>query len=233
MATSAVLEESKPDIWADEEIVSHILAGEIDLFAIIMRRYNARLYRVTFSILRDEAEAEDAMEEAYVRAYQHLDQFAGLAKFSTWLTRIAVNEALARKRHSRRHESLDDTDEEHSGRELVCPAPNPEQVFARREVATSLESAILALPENYRLVFVVREVHELSVAETAECLGLSEENVKIRLYRARAALRRQLSEGSSDALPRAFLFASSRNDSLKMSVLARVRVLNILPSLRA
>lgn len=233
MASTAVLQQTLAESWTDEEIVSRILAGEIDLFEIIMRRYNARLYRVAFSILRDEAEAEDVMEDAYVRTYQHLNQFAGRAKFSTWLTRIAVNEALMRKRRRWRYESLDHTDEDHGGAEPVSAMPNPEQILSQKEVAASLESAILALPENYRVVLVIRDVHELSVAETAECLGLTEENVKIRLYRARAALRRELDERSGDGLHQAFPFSLRRCDRLIVSVLARLRILNTVPSLRA
>src|SRR5579863_6348376 len=96
MAISALLQRAKTECWTDEEVVARVLGGETALFEIIMRRYNQRLYRVAYSVLRDEAEAEDVMQDAYVRAYQHLDQFAGRAKFSTWLTRIAVHEALAR-----------------------------------------------------------------------------------------------------------------------------------------
>src|SRR5262250_3271181 len=96
MASASLLEQAKLEAWSDEEVVSRVLAGESALYEIIMRRYNQRLYRVARSILRDDAEAEDVMQDAYVRAYQHLDQFAGHSAFSTWLTRIAVHEALRR-----------------------------------------------------------------------------------------------------------------------------------------
>ncbi len=232
MAASPVLVATAPESRADEEIVTRVLAGEIDLFAIIMRRYNARLYRVAFSILRDEAEAEDVMEDAYVRAYQHLNQFAGRAKFSTWLTRIAVNEAFMRKRRSRRYQSLDDDGEEHGPTELVSAMPDPEQVLSHKALATSLQKAILALPEKYRTVLVVRGVHELTVAETAECLGISQENVKVRLHRARAALRRVLNETSGNDLHQAFPLRLPQCDRLIVSVLAHIRILSTVPSLR-
>ncbi len=234
MAASPAILQPTWEAEADEQLVSRILAGEIDLFEIIMRRYSARLYRVCFSILRDDAEAEDVMEDACVRAYQHLDQFAGRAKFSTWLTRIAVNEALMRKRHASRYESLDAENEE--GRRvdtLISRAPSPEQALCQKELACLLEEAILALPEHYRLVLIMRDVQEMSVAETAECLALTEENVRIRLHRARAALRRGLDVGSEGDLRWTFPFPASRCGRIAAGVLVRLRNLRIMPSLRA
>ncbi len=231
MATTLALSSTVLESCADEEIVFRILAGEIDLFASIMRRYNTRLYRVALSILRDPGEAEDVMEDAYVRAYQHLNQFAGRAKFSTWLTRIAVNEALMRRRRRAQFQSLDNDSEISSGNEPVSAAPNPEQMLFQKELARSLENVILSLPENYRLVLVLRELQELSVAETAECLGISEENVKIRLYRARAALRREL-DTSADEVADTIRFPARRCDLLVASVLARLRLLTLVPSVR-
>ena len=153
----------------DEEIVSRVLGGETALFEIIMRRYNQRLYRVARVILRNDGEAEDVMQDAYVRAYQHLSQFAGKAAFSTWLTRIAVHEALARKRRLGRLEELDamqmNGDSMHI---LKSSAPGPEAETAQSQARELLEVAIDALPEGYRSVVVMREVEEMSVAETAE-----------------------------------------------------------------
>lgn len=234
MAASSAVQQPTSEAEADEQLVYRILSGEIDLFAIIMRRYSARLYRVCFSILRDDAEAEDVMEDAYVRAYQHLDQFAGRAKFSTWLTRIAVNEALMRKRRAARFESLDgDSEEERRVDMLISRGPSPEQALCQKELACSLEDAILALPEHYRLVLILRDVQEMSVAETAECLALSEENVRIRLHRARAALRRELDVGSSNNLRSTFSFPAPRCGRIAAGVLVRLRNLQIMPSLRA
>ncbi len=233
MATSSVAPQTLPEFRSDEEIVSGILDGDIELFAIIMRRYNTRLYRVAFCILRDDLEAEDVMEDAYVRAYQHLNQFAGRAKFATWLTRICVNEALMRKRRRTRHPTLE-LDNEKNGllENLTSASPNPEQRLSQEELRALLEEAILALPDNYRTVVMMCDVQEMNVAETAECLGISESNVKIRLYRARAALRRELSRLLPDRPPQTFSFQAERCARLVFCVLRRLRNLQAVPSLR-
>src|SRR5262245_880640 len=136
---------------ADEEIVERILEGETALFELIMRRYNQRLYRITRAIVRDDAEAEDVTQDAYVRAFEHLGQFAGRARFSTWLTRIAVNEATARLRR-RGHQ----TDIEESMPTLASSAAGPEQHAANHELGEAIESAVDALPEVYASVFMLR-----------------------------------------------------------------------------
>src|SRR5690348_7993852 len=158
---------------SDEEVVRRVLDGETALFEILMRRYNRRLYRVARAILREDAEAEDVMQDAYVRAYQHLDQFAGRAKFSTWLTRIAVHEALARANRRRRYEALDASPNS-QGENMMFPSnvPSPEQEAAAAQTNGMLEAAILSLPETYRTVLMLRDMEELSTAETAEALEL-------------------------------------------------------------
>ncbi len=176
---------------SDEELVVRILHGEGLLFEIIMRRHSQRLYRVARGILRDRWEAEDVMQAAYVRAYQHLSQFAGRAKFSTWLTRIAVHEALNRVEERARFRYI----EEMSGPEspasdmVRSKDPNPEQCVSSLEHVRVLERAVQALPPKYRVVVMMRDLEEMSVAETAACLDITEENVKVRLHRARAMLR--------------------------------------------
>lgn len=176
---------------SDEELVARILQGQVRLFEVIMRRHSQRLFRVTRGILRDGWEAEDAMQAAYVRAYQHLSQFAGRAKFSTWLTRIAVHEALNRLEDRSRIRYLEEMNgSESPAADMVrSPDPNPEQCVSSREHARVLESAVQALPPKYRVVVMMRDLEEMSVAETAACLDITEENVKIRLHRARAMLR--------------------------------------------
>jgi len=205
----------------DEDLVARIRAGDMSLFEEIMRRYNQRVYRVVRAILRDEHEAEDAMQQAYIQAYQHLDQFAGRSQFSTWLTRIAIHEALARRRRQRRATetigddeavmSLADTD-----------TPDPERLAYAGELRTILERSIDALPEAYRLVFMCREVEGLSTAETADALELGEEAVKTRLHRARATLRRELYERAGAATPEAFGFHRSRCDAVVRAVLEQL-----------
>ena len=147
-----------------------------------MRRYNQRLYRITLAILRNDAEAEDVMQDAYVRAYQHLDQFGGHAPFSAWLTRIAVNEALARLRLRKRNPQLDDSDPDgETTMNMVETAPNPEQSATRAELGRLLEEALLDLPEQYRTVVMLRDIEELSTAETAAALDLTGVAERIRL----------------------------------------------------
>jgi RNA polymerase sigma-70 factor, ECF subfamily len=195
----------------DVEVVRLVIAGETGLFEILMRRYNQRLYRVARAILKDDAEVEDVMQQAYVNAYVHLDQFAERASFSTWLTKIAVHEALARAR--RRNASGfhggagpgDDTMTHVRER-----APDPEHQAFATELRSLLESAIDSLPERHRVVFTLREIEGLSTAETAECLGITEENVKTRLHRARAMLRDDLFARTGAATPDAFRFHLSR-----------------------
>src|SRR5437868_13808598 len=142
-----ILELGRSAELADEEVVRRVLAGETALFEILMRRYNQRLYRVARAILREDAEAEDVMQDAYVRAYQHLGQFAGRAKFSTWLTRIAVHEALARANRRRRYEALDaSTNSQGENMMFQSNAPDADQEAAAAQTKGMLEAAILSLP---------------------------------------------------------------------------------------
>jgi RNA polymerase sigma-70 factor (ECF subfamily) len=185
-----VLQSLSQQELTDEEVVSRVLAGETALFEIVMRRYNQRLYRLARTILRDDSEAEDVMQDAYVRAYEHLHQFAGKAAFSTWLSRIAIHEALARKRRRGRQEELDAlTMNGDSMAILKSSDPSPEDDTASNQMRQLLEQAIDHLPETYRTVVVMRQVEEMSVADTAATLGVTEAVVKTRLHRAHAMLR--------------------------------------------
>src|SRR6185436_17841571 len=163
-------------------VLARVRGGEIDAFEVVMRRYNQRVYRTVRAILRDEDETLDVMQEAYVNAFAHLAEFSGRARFSTWLTRIAVHEAFARLRKRKRVESLDDTESE----ELLMASPvlGPENRASDGELRTLLEEAVDGLPEAFRTTFVLRSVEQLSVAETAEVLGIPEETVKTRHHRA-------------------------------------------------
>ncbi len=199
---------------SDEEIVARVLGGETALYEILMRRHNQRLYRAARAILRDENEAEDVMQEAYVRAFQHLGQFAGEAKFSTWLTKIAIHEALARTRKRSRVETMDF--------EIESPARNPEQETLDSESHRLIEEAVDALPENYRTVFMLREVEGLSTAETAAALGIAQETAKTRLHRARGLLRRHLYRRLGTAAHDAFPFGATRCDRVVAAVFARI-----------
>jgi RNA polymerase sigma-70 factor (ECF subfamily) len=206
----------------DEEVVARVLDGDTALYEIIMRRYNQRLYRVTRAILRDGDEAEEVMQEAWVRAYQHLNQFAGTARFSTWLTRIAVNAALARVQGRKRFLAMGDGED--GGRtmdDFESPQPDPETSASGAETRALLESAIDSLPATYRSVFVMREVEGMTTAEAAACLEVSEENVKVRLHRSRRMLRDQLYERAGARSAEAFQFLGARCDRIVGAVLAR------------
>jgi RNA polymerase sigma-70 factor (ECF subfamily) len=218
---------SRASAMTDDEVVERVRAGETPLFEVIMRRYNQRLYRVTRSILGNDTEAEDVTQDAYVRSYLHLDQFDGRAKFSTWLTKIAVNEALARLRKRQRVIEIDaELGSTEGCMKLESKAPSPEQEVLTQTIRVVLEAAVDKLPETYRSVFMLREVEELSTAETAECLDISEESVKVRLHRARSLLRKHIYAQTGAATAGAFQFLGARCDRMVSSVLARIESLN-------
>ncbi len=175
---------------SDEEVVARVLAGETALYEVLMRRYNQRVYRAIRAILKDESEVEEAMQQTYVAAYCHLDQFRSSAKFSTWLTRIAVNEALGRRRRASRLITVENVAQLRSD-PMADPgrAENPEESTSRRELAGILEQAIDELPELYRSALVLREIEGMNTAEAAEVLGVSEDALKMRLHRAKQLVR--------------------------------------------
>ena len=222
VVSSAVLE--RWNTLSDEQVVDQILAGQTAMFEVLMRRHNERLYRAARAILRDDTEAEDVMQQAYVNAYAHLRQFDGRSAFSTWLTRIAVNEAIGRARRRGRYQPLGDSDANVSS--LVGASMHmsrdPEKQAFTGEVRRVLEAAIDALPDGYREVFMLRDVEGLSTADTAACLGVSESAVKTRLLRARAALRRDLSKRIGTAAATSFAFLRPRCDRVVDAVLARI-----------
>lgn len=203
----------------DEELVVRILDGEQELFAVIMRRYNQRLFRVARGVLDSDGEAEDVMQDAYVRAYSHLAEFRGGARFSTWLTKIALYEALARRRRAGRTVSLD---EDLPAERFVSSERGPEARTLASELHRALESAVATLPESYRTVFLLREVEELSTTETADCLEISEEAVKVRLHRARRRLRDDLERRLGEATPGLFGFLGVRCDRVVAAVMSRL-----------
>jgi RNA polymerase sigma-70 factor (ECF subfamily) len=206
-----------PATLSDEEVVTRILAGETALFEILMRRHNEQVYRAARAILRDEREAEDVMQQAYVNAYAHLSQFDGRAQFSTWLTKIAVYEALGRARRRGRYESIDGGSAE--AFMPVTTSPDPERQAFGRELGTLIESAIDRLGDGYREVFMLRQVQGLTTAETAEVLGVSEDVVKTRFSRARHALQNDLLSRVGGASSAAFTFGQSRCDAIVARVM--------------
>jgi RNA polymerase sigma-70 factor (ECF subfamily) len=216
---------------ADEEVVARVLAGETELFEVLMRRHNQRLFRAARAIVQNDAEAEDVMQEAYTRAFAQLAQFQGRAQWSTWVTRIAVNEALGRLRRHGRFVNTDIDDDQESLMAMDDPTQGgpppegPEDHAAARELGGFLEGAVDKLPDIYRSVFVLREVEEMSTAEAAECLGVSEELIKVRLHRARAELRRRLEAHVGSALRNVYSFYRPRCDRVVANVMARIATL--------
>jgi RNA polymerase sigma-70 factor (ECF subfamily) len=216
---------ARPDLaratgLTDEELVREILSGQTPLFEVLMRRHNERLYRAARAVLRDDAEAEDVMQQAYVNAYTHLEQFDGQAAFATWLTRIAVHEALSRLR-KRQRVTFTSADVEQQS----MPSPSsfdPERQAMTRELGGLLEAAIEQLPDGSREVFVLRAVQGLSTADTAASLEISEDAVKTRFSRARAMLRRDLAERAGIVAPAVFAFPQPRCDRVVAAVLARI-----------
>ena len=218
-SATALLEQAKQEEWSDEEVVKRVLAGETALYELVMRRHNQRLYRVARAILRDDAEAEDVMQDAYVRAYRNLASFEGRAKFVTWLTRIAVHEALGRARKRSRFQTLDIGDETNGDiMKSIATTSTPEQEAYERELGVVLEKAVLALSEDYRIVFVLRDVEGMSTEETAICLNLTQQNVKVRLHRAHAALRKQLYHAVGATTSRCLQFHAVRCDRVVSGV---------------
>jgi RNA polymerase sigma-70 factor (ECF subfamily) len=207
---------------SDADVIQQVLAGNTGMFALLMRRYNERVYRAARAIVRDEQEAEDVMQQAYVNAFAHLRQFNGHAQFSTWLTRIAINEALSRVRRQGKYEAFDD--ERLNVTPFMSPAlsSNPERQAFTGELRSLLEWAIDGLPDAMREVFVLRDVEGLSTSEAASVLGVSDDVVKTRLSRGRATLRRLLMERTGVSTPEAFRFYRPRCDRVVAQVLATI-----------
>ena len=197
-----------------------------------MRRYNGRLFRVARSILRNDAEAEDALQDAYLEAFRHLGEFRGEAQLSTWLTRIVVTRSLMSVRKSRRFRQIvpigatRSADGEATAADLPdARAESPRDAAFRAEVRRMIERRIDELPLNFRTVFVMREVEDLTVQETAECLSIPEATVRTRLFRARALMREALARDMDMAAVDAFAFAGGRCDRIVAHVLGNIAAL--------
>lgn len=206
----------------DQELVERVRSGEKGLYEILMRRYNQTLYRAVRSYLRDGDDVQDAMQEAYVKAYTKLDQFKGDSAFSTWLVRIGINEALQVLRKQRTMHIY--TDPGQRAEELTqlpdTGQMNPEQRTIRDEHRRLLEQAVDRLPDGYRAVYMLREVEEMSVAEVSQVLGISESNVKVRLHRAKIMVKDALL--SAHQAGAAFEFGNAHCDALVAAVMARI-----------
>jgi RNA polymerase sigma-70 factor (ECF subfamily) len=201
----------------DAEVVRRVLGGEPALFEVLMRRYNQRVFRAIRSVLRGDHESEDAMQQAWLDAYSHLGQYQGTASFSTWVTRIALNEALGRSGRKPPMTLIDEVPEEDDA--MRSKTQDPEGRAADRELGRMMEQATDELSDLYRSVFVLREIEGMSTADTAHALGVSEEVVKVRLHRARLALRDGLYARAGSAAQGAFVFLGWRCDRMVANVL--------------
>ena len=213
-----------PAELADETIVDRIRGGDTALYEILVRRHNQRLYRTIRAILRDDRDVEDVMQQAYIDAYMHLDQFRGSAKFATWLTRIAVNRAIRNGQGERRKLSVvaRDADADLAIAHTAAPGIDPEHSMYGHELKTVLESIVDDLPDPFRVVFVMREVEGLSTAETAAALDINEDTVKTRLHRAKRLLRDQLDRRLGPASSEIYPFHLSRCDRVVAGVMAAI-----------
>jgi RNA polymerase sigma-70 factor (ECF subfamily) len=228
---------SKPrDAADDPELVRQVQRGETAAFAVLMRRYNRRLYRTARAILKDDAAAEDAVQEGYVAAYRHIGEFRGDAQFGTWLTRIVVNQALQALRRTRREQVVvlfDEPPEERAADEDLAHSLSPgtpEKTMLRAEMRRLIERKIDELPEGYRTVFMLREVEDMTVDETAIALGIPGATVRSRLFRAKARLRESLAEELDMATQDVFGFDGERCDRIVRAVLARIDAGTVHPT---
>src|SRR5262249_1476684 len=222
----------------DAEVVDRVCRGETELFEVLMRRYNQRLYRAARSVFpSNPGEAEDVVQDAWVRAFAHLSQFEGGSSLPTWLVRITLHEAWARARRLRRSEPLGDADADAGpGKEFIMhpsPAPDPETDAAGTEMRAILEAAVAALPETYRTVFVLRTVEDMSTEETADSLESTADAVKTRLHRARGLLRKELFARAGASQAALYPFAGARCDRIVAAVLSRVGARTRVPDVLA
>jgi RNA polymerase sigma-70 factor (ECF subfamily) len=221
---------TKPDPSAnDAELARLIGEGNHDAFVLMMRRHNRMLFRAARSILRDDAEAEDALQEGYLQAFRSIGKYRGDAKLSTWLTRIVVNEAIARGRKQRRHAGVTplypgDEPEAQVAADGAAGSDidSPERGAMRAQTRLLLEQSLDALPEVFRTVFILRAVEEMSGEEVAACLDIPEATVRSRFFRARAMLRASLASQFDLAIEDAFSIDGARCDRVVAAVLARL-----------
>jgi RNA polymerase sigma-70 factor, ECF subfamily len=214
----------------DAELAVRLLRGDAAAFRILMQRHNQRLFRMARSILRDSADAEDAVQDAYVLAFTRIDQFRQAASLGTWLSRIVLNEAFRRLRQRKDMSGLDGHDDISGKAPIaqVIPFPGaqgqttPEEDAARAEIRRVLEHAIDTLPDMFRVVFVLREIEQMSVEETAACLDIPVGTVKTRLHRAHYLLGRSLRQQLSPNLTGVFPFAGERCSRIIARVLERL-----------
>ncbi|MER8593632.1 MULTISPECIES: RNA polymerase sigma factor [unclassified Mesorhizobium] len=211
-----------PAAPGDMQLVGRALARDGDAFRTIIKTHNQRLYRIARGVVRNDSEAEDIVQEAYVSAFAHLEAFRGDASLATWLSRIVINEALGRLRKRRRMVAMPENPQAEIIRFPLNPSDDPERTMAQRQILELVERATDSLPDVYRMVFVARVIEGLSIEETAELLGVRPETIKTRLHRARALVRKALDDQIGPVLLDAFPFAGRRCERLTNAVMQRL-----------
>lgn len=225
---NAAVRDGEPSREDDGALARLVAAGDRAAFTRMMRRYNRRLYRVARATLRDDAEAEDAVQEAYLAAFRSIGGYRGEAALATWLSRLVLNACFARQRRQARRDNIAPMVSTAGHGEVerdimdMRGADLPDEAVMRAEIRALIERRLDALPEAFRLVFVLRCVEELSVEETAQCLGIAEATVRSRHFRARSLLRESLAQDIDLAERDVFSFAGRRCDRIIASVLERV-----------
>ena len=212
--------------FADGELLAGMRAGNSAAFAALMRSNNQRLYRLARGLLGNDVEAEEAVHDGYVKAFTHLDGFRGGSSLATWLARIVSNEALTRLRRRRPTVDIGEMAETLAADAgpFATAEPTPEQAIARREIRNAIEKAVDELPPYFRSVFMLRAIEQLSVEETASCLGIPGETVKTRFHRANKLLRQALTAQFGAIFDDAYLFLGARCDRLVATVLRHIGV---------
>jgi RNA polymerase sigma-70 factor (ECF subfamily) len=213
--------ESAAEI-TDEELVQRTRRGDRLAFELLLRRNNRRVYRAVRTVLREPAEVEEVMQQTYLLAFSHLDQFQGTARWSTWLSRIAFNEALARLRQRGRFVSIESAPDAPASDPWRAAAPDPERQARTRELGRLVEEAVDELPDIYRSVLIFREIEGLSTAETATILDVDENVVKTRLHRARGLLREAIEQRIGEQVDEAYAFDARRCDRVVAAVMSRL-----------
>jgi RNA polymerase sigma-70 factor, ECF subfamily len=224
----AIHTEAPPQEIDDASLAARVLAGDSAAFELVMRRHNRRLFRVARAMLRDSAEAEDALQDAYLAAFQAMGNYRGEASLATWLSRVVVNQCLGRMRRQARRDnivpmvSMEGAEEQEHAAMPSESFDAPEQAFARAELRAVLERKLDELPEAFRTVFMLRCVEELSVEETAQILNIPEATVRTRQFRARGMLRASLAQDIDGAEREIFSFDGERCDRIVATVLRRL-----------
>jgi len=217
------LNETDFDRLPDSAVVGRILSGEKALFELLLRRHNQKLYRVIRTYLRDTQDIEDTMQEAYLKAFNKLHQFRGDSGFATWLVRIGINEALQRIKKNKVKSIQEFNADSDTLEHLQLPdlrGMNPEKIAIGKEMKSLIESAIDTLPEKYRVIYVLKEVQGMETSELCECLGISENNAKVRIHRAKILMKESLLQLSSDI--QIFEFGNAKCDSITNQVMRKI-----------